>query len=123
MSTQPLFEFQAGDDFGIQLRFKNADTTAFAELVNYTIQSTMKRDPRESDETTPAKVDVVPQLGAEGIAYLVFDNEQTAQLQPGLYYMDIQLYDTVNDRVKTIMSDRVRVLRQITQRDPGSPLT
>lgn len=114
MPTQTLFEMTAGDDKAIKVRL--IDTSGEPVAINdYTFQSTMKMRPDTSDEDAPVRIDAVPDLSELGLVYLVFPHDQTINLKPGYYLTDIQVV-SAGGIVKTLLSGRVRVHPNITQR-------
>lgn len=116
MATVEFEPFYRGDDYALHVTCKDNDGNIF-DMTGWILRATMKLSTEDSDDATPAKVDVGPlssDVGTTGETYLVFPSSQTTQLLPTRYYIDIQRQ--FNGVVTTLCSGRVRVLGDVTQR-------
>lgn len=78
-----------------------------------TVTLTIKCEKSDLDTAAVLQVDAdVETLGDEGIALFEFDEEDTADIPPGQYYIDIQWFDGVDEYV--VYDDEIRILQRIS---------
>lgn len=83
-----LLSFYRGDDTSSQITVKTPDGVLI-DLSDYVFYSTLKLDPRDSDEDAPVKVYAYPVARQDGLVVITYPHDQTANLLPGKYHMDI----------------------------------
>ena len=119
-STVPvLFEMFRGNDVAFNVKVRNKETGAPVDITGWFFRATMKRGPTddENDETAPVKVDYGPLSGVDaeaGVLPILLPKEQTRNLGPGLYFIDVE--QEVLGFVTTVIYGRVRVNGDITRR-------
>lgn len=93
MSLPQLFSMYRGDDYTVKLTFTD-DQTAPIDITGWVLKSTLKISPEMSDDADlVVKVDVPALIGTDatnGIAYLTYPHEQTRNMVPGQYFLDVQ---------------------------------
>jgi hypothetical protein len=111
-----LFEITRGDDFLFTLNFKDDDDIA-VDITGAEYKCTMKKAITVLDVDASLSLDIPAVSGFEaeaGLLYVELPRAQTENLEPGLYFFDVQ--QKKDDKVLTIVNDRVKVKADVTQR-------
>lgn len=110
-----LTPFVRGDTWTNKFTFKDTVGDPI-DITGRTYWMTLKLDPESPDLDADAqKVAIASGIDAtDGVVYIVFTPEDTETLTPATYYYDVQeVVDT--NTVITVMTGRVKVLRDITR--------
>lgn len=116
MSTQPLFEIYAGDDYALKVAITDVDGTPL-DVTGYVFSSTMKLNPTLPDDEAFFVTDVLAQDPLNGIVYLALDSAQTRTMGPGKYSFDLQMVSPVGT-VHTLLVGKIKVHTDVTYRAP-----
>ena len=103
-----------GDTWTNKFAFTDANG-AVIDISNFVYWMTLKSNPEKDDAEAEAQTSVTA-TGTDaqnGIVYVTFSAAETATLQPGKYYYDLQQVN--NGEVTTLLLGKVKVLRDITK--------
>ena len=118
-----LQPFYRGDDFALEVILKTRATGQPVDITGWVLTSTMKLsseipDFPQLDDTGQRQVLQVMRKvpddseAKNGIAHLLFPHEETEELIPTTYQMDIQA--EFGDSVTTLMKGKIQVLSDVT---------
>lgn len=117
METTDLFTLYRGDDHAIQMVIET-ELGVPVDITGWLFKTTLTLNPfGDNDDGAAVKVDVGPlnnTSAQNGIVTLILPHEQTKDLVGARYYFDIQ--SEANGSVKTVVSGRVQVVIEATQR-------
>lgn len=119
-----LKPFYRGDDFVLEVSLKNKTTQDPVDITGWVITSTMKLsselpdnpqfDHNENRQVLQVTKKVPDNADAKkGTAKLLFPHDETAQLIPTTYLLDIQA--EVSDSVTTLVKAKIKVLSDVTR--------
>jgi hypothetical protein len=112
----PELDFYRGDDYYINVTVADAEGDPI-DVTGWSFKSTLKLSYTNDDNAAPIRVDLdnVSGLEAEqGKVTIPFTNEQTFNLTPGIYLIDVQA--EYGNSVSTIFSGQVEVKPDVTRR-------
>ncbi|OSM07661.1 hypothetical protein [Magnetofaba australis] len=114
-----LAPFYRGDTKSFNLTFRDANGDPI-DLSGHELWFTMKREIGDADDAAVLQKRIVFLPNAESAAgngVLILDSSETSAIDPGTYYFDMQKVIPENPPlVTTLMSGRVSVLPDVTQR-------
>ena len=124
MNEIQLQPFYRGDDFALEVSLKNKTSQDPVDITGWVLTSTMKLsselpDTAQLDDNGHRQVlQVIKKVPAgddasNGIAKLLFPHDQTAELIPTTYQLDIQA--EVSDSVTTLVKGKIKVLADVTR--------
>lgn len=119
-----LQPFYRGDDFALEVQLRQKESQTPIDITGWVLTSTMKLsselpDNPQMNDTGQRQVlqviKVVPDNddARQGRATLLFPHEETEQLIPTTYQLDIQA--EVSDSVTTLMKGKIQVLSDVTR--------
>lgn len=119
-----LNPFYRGDDFALEVKLRTKSAGEPVDISGWFLVSTLKLsselpdNPQLDDDNNRQVLQVFTRVPANedaqnGIAHLLFGHEQTAQLIPTTYQIDIQA--EIGDSVTTLMKGKIRVLSDVTR--------
>ena len=114
--TEPLFEMYRGDDFTLRIVITDSDDVP-VDITGWSFSSSMKLSVFMEDSEAPVSVNVPAVSGVEaaaGVVYVTYPSDQTKDLIPTKYAIDIQR--VFNGKVITVLSGEVTVLGDVTRR-------
>ena len=116
MDIITLAGFYRGDDHSIGLHFQNHDTAEPIDITGWQFVSTLKLSMAMADSgnlqvryTVPEEVD----SSLKGNAILNFPHQQTRQLIPATYWIDVQV--TIGQQVRTLFVGKIPVWSDVTR--------
>ena len=116
--AEPLFEMYRGDDYTLRVVITDNDDVP-VDITGWSFSSSMKLSVFMEDSEAPVSVDVPAVSGVEaeaGVVYVTYPSDQTKDLIPTKYAIDIQRVFYGN--VITILSGEVTILGDVTRRTP-----
>jgi len=114
--SDTLFELFRGDDYALRVVITD-DTDTPIDITGWSFKATMKLTTEMPDDQAPVKVDIPAVSGTDaslGVLYLDFPAEQTADLLPTSYFLDLQR--ELGGKVSTIFVEKVKVKPDVTRR-------
>lgn len=96
-----------------------SDGTAF-DLTGYTAKFTAKSVPSKADSTAAISVDGTISSPSTGIITFSIAPDDT-DINPGVYWYDVQIVDTGNSKVFTVVKDKLTIVEDVTR--TGIPAT
>lgn len=111
--------FYRGDDHALKLEFRNKDTQELIDISGWSFVSTIKLSSEMPDSEGIQAIHTVPEgdeVGKlKGVVYLHFFHNQTINLIPADYVMDVQ--KTVDGNVQTLFTASIPILPDVTRGD------
>lgn len=114
--SEYLIELTRGDDHMQEFLFVD-DLDVPVPITGRAYKTTMKQSLALGDEDAPVKVDIPAVSGedaANGRLVIKYPHEQTKDLMPGIYYVDLQ--EEYLGNVTTVLSGTVLVHGDVTNR-------
>lgn len=109
-----LENFYRGDARLVKMSFKKKDGTPI-DITGWKVYLTMKASLADADEDAALqKIQIVHTDAVNGLTEILINSEESAALQPRIYYCDVQLTDTVGNNF-TVFNGKITVRRDITQ--------